>query len=215
MRFQRLPRLAWSSTAAGGVLVFGCLSLLAQSRPPASQSRPVAPPAQRAAARTPAAPAGTPIRVLFLGTDEETPHNPSKMFPLLAAPLARRGIQLTYGGTPTETLEAAKLGYYDAVMIYGDRVSLNATQQQALDAFHDHRAIARRRLRERFFPRRKRLKSLDDGVRRLRDLGGELGSALRLQACPHQRQITDAMKSHDAMTRADERVERLLLRRVQ
>src|SRR6476660_2908899 len=135
MRFQSLPRLAWSSMAAGSVLVFGCLSLLAQSRPPASQPRPAPPPAQRAATRPPAAPTGTPIKVLFLGTDEETPHNPSKMFPLLAAPLARRGIQLTYGGTATEVLEPSKLGYYDAVMIYGDKVTLSAAQQQALDAF--------------------------------------------------------------------------------
>jgi hypothetical protein len=100
---------------AGSVLVLGGLSLVAQSKPQA--------PAPRRAARPPvAAPAGTPIRVLFLGTDEETPHNPSKMFPLLAAPLARRGIQLTYGGTATEMLDASRLGYYDAVMIYGDKV---------------------------------------------------------------------------------------------
>ena len=51
---------------------------------------------------------GTPIKVLFLGTDEETPHNPAKMFPLLAAPLARRGIQLTYGRTPAEALDAGE-----------------------------------------------------------------------------------------------------------
>lgn len=127
MRLNGRPRFAWSSMAAISVLVLGCLSLVAQSKPQA--------PAPRAARPPVAAPAGTPIRVLFLGTDEETPHNPSKMFPLLAAPLARRGIQLTYGGTATEILDAAKLGYYDAVMIYGDKVSLSASQQQALDAF--------------------------------------------------------------------------------
>ena len=32
----------------------------------------------------------------------------SKMFPLLAAPLARRGIQLTYAATPAEALDAGK-----------------------------------------------------------------------------------------------------------
>ena len=108
MRLKGLPRFAWSSMAAVSVLVLGCLSLVAQTKPPAPQR----------AARPPVpVPAGTPIKVLFLGTDEETPHNPSKMFPLLAAPLARRGIQLTYGGTAIEILDPAKLGYYDAVMV--------------------------------------------------------------------------------------------------
>src|SRR4029450_1863876 len=126
MRLNGLPRFAWSSMAAVSVLVLGCLSLVAQPNPPAPP-RTARPPA--------AAPTGTPIKVLFIGTDEETPHNPSKMFPLLAAPLARRGIQLTYAGTPTKVLDASKLGYYDAVMIYGDRISLSATQQQAIDTF--------------------------------------------------------------------------------
>ena len=126
MRLSGRPRNAWSSLIAGSVLLLGCLSLVAQSKP-SSPQRAARPPA--------AAPTGTPIKVLFIGTDEETPHNPSKMFPLLAAPLARRGIQLTYAGTATEVLDASKLGYYDAVMIYGDQIMLSAPQQQALDAF--------------------------------------------------------------------------------
>jgi putative membrane-bound dehydrogenase-like protein len=113
--------------AGTAVLALGCLSLLAQSRQPAPQS------AARPAATAP----GTPIRVLFVGTDEDTPHNPSKMFPLLAAPLARRGIQLTYGRTPAEALDPAKLEYYDAVMIYGDRLALAPGQEKALGAFVD------------------------------------------------------------------------------
>src|SRR5947207_5802542 len=117
---------AWSSVAGVTILGLGCLSLVAQSRTPATQTA-VRPSATTTAAR--------PIKVLYVGTDEETPHNPTKMFPLLAAPLARRGIQLTYGRTPAEALDPAKLEYYDAVMIYGDRVSLTAAQQQALTAF--------------------------------------------------------------------------------
>jgi putative membrane-bound dehydrogenase-like protein len=114
------------------VLVVGALSLIAQSRQPSTGTKPR--PTQ-AAARPVAAPAARPLRVLYVGTDEETPHNPTKMFPLLAAPLARRGIQLTFGHTALESLDPAKLEYYDAVMIYGDRLSLTPAQGQALTAF--------------------------------------------------------------------------------
>src|SRR5262245_38186205 len=127
MRLNGRPRFAWSSMAAVSVLVLGCLSLLAQSKPPAAPQRAARPPVT--------APSGTPIKVLFLGTDGATPHNPSKMFPLLAAPLAACVLPLTDGGTAMEILDASKRAYYDAVMIYGDKVSLNASQQQALDAF--------------------------------------------------------------------------------
>src|SRR5689334_12496318 len=113
MRLPRSPRTFPSSFVVGvAVLALGGLSLLAQSRPAT----------QRAAAPAAAAPAARPIKVLYIGSDEETPHNPTKMFPLLAAPLARRGIQLTYGRTLAEALDPAKLEYYDAVMIYGDRI---------------------------------------------------------------------------------------------
>ncbi len=109
------------------ILVLGCLSLVAQSRPPVPQPAAPRPPSTTV----------RPIKVLYVGTDEETPHNPTKMFPLLAAPLARRGIQLTYGRTPAEALDPARLEYYDAVLLYGDRLSLTAAQQKALTAFVD------------------------------------------------------------------------------
>ena len=125
---------AWSSIVGAAVLVFGCLSLVAQSRQPSSTAKPR--PTQAAAGRA-AAPTARPIRVLFIGADEETPHNPTKMFPLLAAPLARRGIQMTYGRTALEPFDAAKLEYYDAVMIYGDQLSLTPAQQKSLTAFVD------------------------------------------------------------------------------
>lgn len=125
---------AWSSMVGAAVLVLGCLSLVAQSPQPSSTAKPRPP---QAAPRPAAAPAARPIRVLFVGADEESPHNPAKMFPLLAAPLARRGIQLTYGRTALEPLDPAKLEYYDAVMIYGDQLSLTPAQQKALTAFVD------------------------------------------------------------------------------
>src|SRR5438067_243079 len=86
--------LTVAAFGASGTLIGG------QARPaaPAGRGTAVAPAraGQRAASRGPAAQAGRPVRVLFLGMDEERPHNPARMFPHLAAPLARRGIQLTY-----------------------------------------------------------------------------------------------------------------------
>ena len=117
------------------VLVLGCLSLFAQSRQPSSTAKPR--PTQTAPRPVPATATARPIRVLFIGADQETPHNPTKMFPLLAAPLARRGIQMTYARTALEPLDPAKLEYYDAVMIYGDQLSLTPAQQKALTAFVD------------------------------------------------------------------------------
>jgi len=123
---------AWSSMVGVVVLVAGCLSLVAQSRPPASATRQRA---TQAPARPAAAPAVRPLQVLYVTADEDTPHNPAKMFPLLAAPLARRGIQLTFSQTALEAFDPAKLQYYDAVLIYGDKLSLTPAQQKALTAF--------------------------------------------------------------------------------
>ena len=50
-----------------------------------------------------------PLRVLFLGHNRD--HHPSAaLLPLLAAPLARRGIQLTHVMTPEEALDARDAG---------------------------------------------------------------------------------------------------------
>src|SRR5262245_33935578 len=75
---------------------------------------------------------GRPIRVLFLGQDEERPHNPARMFPLLAAPFTRRGIQLTYVATPQEALVPDVLQYYDAVLLYGNHETLAPQYEKAL-----------------------------------------------------------------------------------
>jgi uncharacterized protein len=86
----------------------------------------------RASPAAQAGPAGQAIKVLFLGQDQERPHNPAAMFPLLAAPLARRGIQLTYVATPEEALTPDTLRYYDALMIYGNHTTITPGQEQAL-----------------------------------------------------------------------------------
>jgi putative membrane-bound dehydrogenase-like protein len=76
-----------------------------------------------------------PLRVLFLGHDQERPHPSPAVFQLLAAPLARRGIQLTHVPTPAEALVAGKLAHYDALMIYGNHLELTPEQEKALLAF--------------------------------------------------------------------------------
>lgn len=133
MRLRGSQRsFAWSFLVGLAVLVIGCLSLVAQSRQPASGRRQRATPA---AARPASVSTVRPLQVLYVTADEETPHNPTKMFPLLAAPLARRGIQLTFSQTALEALDPAKLQYYDAVMIYADKLSLSPAQEKALTAF--------------------------------------------------------------------------------
>jgi putative membrane-bound dehydrogenase-like protein len=88
-----------------------------------------------ASARQGAPPQGRPIRILFLGQNQERPHDPVKMFPLLAAPLARRGIQITYVATPAEALVPAKLKHYDGLMLYGNHDTLTPEQERALLEF--------------------------------------------------------------------------------
>src|SRR5215218_7856345 len=89
-RHHRSPRVI--------AVISGCLLLLAFAAWP---SRTLD---ARAAMQAPTG--GAPIRVLFLGQDQRQPHDPVRMFPYLAAPLARRGIQLTYAETPAEALKA-------------------------------------------------------------------------------------------------------------
>jgi putative membrane-bound dehydrogenase-like protein len=73
-----------------------------------------------------------PLRVLFLGHDQERHHPSSTLLPLLAAPLARRGIQLTHVMTPEEALTPAKLAHYDALMIYANHKTITPEQEKAL-----------------------------------------------------------------------------------
>jgi hypothetical protein len=93
------------------VLVAAGLSVLAQAPRPAAQRSPRA-----------ATTAGSPIRVLVLAPEGET-HDPVKMMAAVAPALARRGIQLTYATNRLEAIEPARLAYYDAVIMYGDRLA--------------------------------------------------------------------------------------------
>jgi uncharacterized protein len=75
-----------------------------------------------------------PLRILFLGHDR--PHHPSgTLLPLIAAPLARRGIQITHVYTPEEALDPATLKHYDALMIYANHKTITPAQEQALVDF--------------------------------------------------------------------------------
>jgi putative membrane-bound dehydrogenase-like protein len=112
---------------AGGVLALVCGAR-------ADLAGPQAAPRPRAAAPRTAA-GGRLIHVLFLGQDEERPHNPARMFPYLAAPLARRGIQLTYVADQARALDPDTLKYYDALMIYGNQTNLTPAQEAALVGF--------------------------------------------------------------------------------
>jgi uncharacterized protein len=107
------------------VLAAAGLSLFAQS------PRPAAPRSARAAAAS----AGRPIKVLFLAPEEETPHDPVKMLSAISPVLARRGIQLTYATKLLEGVDSARLAYYDAVVVYGDKLTLTAPQEKALTDF--------------------------------------------------------------------------------
>ena len=90
-------------------------------------------PAQQRPAATPP-PEARPLRLLFLGHDRD--HHPSgKLLPLLAAPLARRGIQITHVSTPEEALVPATLKHYDALMIYANHKTITPAQEQALVDF--------------------------------------------------------------------------------
>ncbi len=76
-----------------------------------------------------------PLRILFLGHDQERHHPSGTLLPLLAAPLARRGIQLTHVMTPEEALTPEKLAHYDALMIYANHKTLTPDQDRALLEF--------------------------------------------------------------------------------
>ncbi len=74
------------------------------------------------------------MRLLFLGHDRD--HHPSgKLLPLIAAPLARRGIQMTHVSTPEEALVASTLKHYDGLVLYANHETITPEQEQALVDF--------------------------------------------------------------------------------
>ena len=74
---------------------------------------------------------GRPIEVLFLGHASEHHHSAAFM-PLLAAPLAQRGIHLTYVESPEAALTPETLRHYDALLLYANHDSITAAQEEAL-----------------------------------------------------------------------------------
>jgi type 1 glutamine amidotransferase len=76
---------------------------------------------------------GRPLRLLFLGHEQRN-HNSHELFPLLAAPLARMGIQMTHVNTPAEAFDA-DLQYYDGIVIYGNHMQITPEQEQTLVDF--------------------------------------------------------------------------------
>ncbi len=120
-----LRAFRWLRTLA---LVAGVLSLAGvAARDPILAQRP----AGQAARATPEA---RPLRVLFLG--HTSTHHPSMaLMPILAAPLARKSIQLTHVATPDEALRPEVLAHYDALMIYANHKTLTEAQEQALVSF--------------------------------------------------------------------------------
>lgn len=77
-----------------------------------------------------------PLKVLMLGEDQGQ-HPATPVYSLLAAPLARRGIQITTVLTPADALVPSRLDLYDALMIYGDQTSITPEEETALLAFVD------------------------------------------------------------------------------
>ena len=75
-----------------------------------------------------AAPA--PVKVLFLGHHSEH-HNSAKFEPMLAAALGPEKITFDYSEDPAD-LNPAKLGQYDALMIYANHTSITPEQEKAL-----------------------------------------------------------------------------------
>ena len=57
------------------------------------------------------------------------------LMPILAAPLARKGIQLTHVDDAGRSARPEVLAHYDALMIYANHKTMTPAQEQALVAF--------------------------------------------------------------------------------
>jgi putative membrane-bound dehydrogenase-like protein len=70
------------------------------------------------------------IEILFLGHASEH-HHSAGYLPMLAAALAREGINFTYTESPND-LNPETLAYYDGLMIYANHEQMSASQEKAL-----------------------------------------------------------------------------------
>ena len=73
------------------------------------------------------------VEILFLGHESQH-HHSEKLMPLLANPLFRKGINLTYTSDPDD-LNADYLSYFDGVMIYANHDEITSAQEKALRDF--------------------------------------------------------------------------------
>ncbi|WPP51674.1 PVC-type heme-binding CxxCH protein [Catalinimonas niigatensis] len=71
-----------------------------------------------------------PIQILFLGHDSEH-HNSEVFMPMLAAPLFRKGINLTYTEDQSD-LNDETLSKYDGLIIYANHEDITSSQEEAL-----------------------------------------------------------------------------------
>lgn len=74
-----------------------------------------------------------PIEILFLGHDSEH-HNSEVFMPMLATPLFKKGINLTYTEDPND-LNEETLKNYDGLMIYANHETIAPSQEEALMDF--------------------------------------------------------------------------------
>ena len=125
MRFvTRAPRSLF-------LLVGGAMAVWLATLSPRVPGLPIADAASLSqTAPQPAASAGRPLKVLFLGQDQAT-HSAAGIYQSIGAPLARKGIQLTPVLSPA-ALTAERLRYYDAIIIYGNHTTLAPDQEKAL-----------------------------------------------------------------------------------
>jgi len=70
-----------------------------------------------------------PLQVLFLG--DNAGHRPTNRFALMQPALAPRGIEMTYTDS-LDDLNPAKLGRYDALVIYANHTRISPDQEKAL-----------------------------------------------------------------------------------
>src|SRR6187402_2509419 len=78
--------------------------------------------------------AAGPIRVLFLGHENNKVHNSSAAAAILMEKFGRDGIYFDYFTTP-DCLTPETLASYDAVMLYANHEKITPEQFNALDAF--------------------------------------------------------------------------------
>ena len=71
-----------------------------------------------------------PLEILFLGHDSEH-HNSEVFMPMLAAPLFKEGINLTYTEDPA-SLNEETLSQYDGLMVYANHETITPSQEEAL-----------------------------------------------------------------------------------